>query len=174
MKTLLACLLLALAFTGAAFAASNDPATQPRKRILFFTKSSGFEHSTIRDPSKPGFKGGPGSEVAGLAFEVLRALGAKNNIDFVFSKDGSLFRPAYLAQFDAYFFFTTGDLTQVGKDGNPPMTAEGKTAFLQAIQDGKGFIGTHAATDTFHSAGAEDIAGSASWRMATMRTPTSR
>src|SRR5579871_5234021 len=95
MKTPLACLLLALAFTGAALAASNDPATQPRKRILFFTKSSGFEHSVIRDPLKPGFKGGPGSEVAGLAFDVLRALGAKNNIDFVFSKDGSLFRPAY-------------------------------------------------------------------------------
>ena len=159
MKTPLACLLLALTFTSAALAASDDAAAQPRKRILFFTKSSGFEHSVIRDPSKPGFKGGPGSEVAGLAFEVLRALGAKNNIDFVFSKDGSLFRPAYLAQFDAYFFFTTGDLTKVGNDGNPPMTPEGKEAFLQAIRDGKGFIGTHAATDTFHSGGAEEIKG---------------
>jgi type 1 glutamine amidotransferase len=162
MKTPLVCLLFALALPGSSYASADKPddaATMPRKRVLFFTKSSGFEHSVIRDPAKPGFKGGPGSEVPGLAFEVLRALGAKNNIDFVFSKDGSLFRPAYLAQFDAYFFFTTGDLTQVGNDGNPPMTPEGKAAVLQAIYDGKGFVGTQAATDTFHSSGGEEMKG---------------
>jgi hypothetical protein len=161
MKTPLVCLLLALVVPGTAFSSpekSDDPATLPRKRVLFFTKSSGFEHSTIRDPSLP-FKPAPGSEVPGLAFQVLKALGARNNIDFVFSKDGSLFKPAYLAQFDAFFFFTTGDLTEVGTDGNPAMTPEGKAAFLQAIFDGKGFIGTHAATDTFHSAGGKDTKG---------------
>ncbi len=31
------------------------------------------------------------------------------------------------------------------------MTAAGKAAFLDAIKNGKGFIGTHAATDTFHT-----------------------
>jgi hypothetical protein len=31
------------------------------------------------------------------------------------------------------------------------MSPEGKAAFLKAIHDGKGFIGTHSATDTFHS-----------------------
>jgi type 1 glutamine amidotransferase len=159
MKTPLVCLLLAVTFTASSVAAdtSDGAAVQTRKRILFFTKSSGFEHSVIRDPAKPGFKASPGSAVPGLAAEVLKALGEKNNIDFVVSKDGSLFRPAYLAQFDAYFFFTTGDLTQAGTDGNPPMTPEGKAAFLQAIQDGKGFIGTHAATDTFHSPGGEEM-----------------
>ncbi len=131
---------------------SDDPATLPTKKVLFFTKSSGYEHSVIRDPSKP-FKPGPGSEIPGLAFQVLKAIGAKDNIDFVFSKDGSLFNAAYLAQFDALFFYTTGDLTKVGTDGNPPMSPEGKAAFLQAIADGKGFIGTHSATDTFHSSG---------------------
>ncbi len=161
MKPQFVCLLLALAVPGAALCAAEkngDPGAQPRKRVLFFTKSSGFEHSTIRDPSLP-FKPSPGSEVPGLAFDVLRTLGAQDNIDFVFSKDGSLFKPAYLAQFDAYFFFTTGDLTTVGKDGNPPMTPEGKAAFLQAISEGKGFIGTHAATDTFHSPGGEEMTG---------------
>ena len=36
------------------------------------------------------------------------------------------------------------------------MTPEGKAAFLQAIADGKDFIGTHAATDTFHTKGSVD------------------
>jgi type 1 glutamine amidotransferase len=155
MKSRILSLVLALMVPGALLAApakSDDPSSLPRKRILFFTKSSGYEHSVIKDPSKP-FTGSPGSMVPGLAFQVLQALGEKDNIEFVFSKDGSLFKPAYLAQFDAFFFFTTGDLTQVGTDGNPPMTPEGKAAFLQAISDGKGFIGTHAAADTFHSPG---------------------
>ena len=136
----------------------DDPASMPRKRVLFFTKSSGYEHSVIADPTKH-FTPMPGIAVPGLAFQVLRDLGARNNIEFVFSKDGSLFSPAYLAQFDALFFYTTGDLTEVGTDGNPPMSAEGKAAFLQAIHDGKGFIGTHSATDTFHSPGGRDIKG---------------
>jgi hypothetical protein len=151
-------LLLALAVPCAMAAPaerSDAPAPLAAKRVLFFTKSSGYEHSVIRDPSRP-FKPSPGSEVPGLAFQVLKVIGARENIEFVFSKDGSLFNPAYLAQFDAYFFFTTGDLTQVGTDGNPPMSPEGKAALLQAIAGGKGFIGTHSATDTFHTAGSTD------------------
>lgn len=119
----------------------------PRKRILFFSKSSGFEHAVIADQN-----GRPA-----LVERVLAELGAKNNIEFTFSKDGSLFTPAYLAQFDAFFFYTTGDLTTAGTDRNPPMTAAGKAAFLQAVAQGKGFIGTHSATDTFYSPGSELI-----------------
>ena len=155
MKYRLLCLLLSIAVPSALLATpekSDDPSTFPTKKILFFSKSAGYEHSVIKDGSRP-FKPAPGSEVEGLAFQVLKTLGAKDNIEFVFSKDGSLFTPAYLAQFDAYFFHTTGDLTTVGTDGNPAMTPEGKAAFLQAIANGKGFIGTHCATDTFHSPG---------------------
>lgn len=148
-------LLLSLVVPGALLAADDGMNPAAAKRILFFTKSSGYEHSVIRDPSKP-FKPSPGSEVPGLAFQVLKRIGARQNIEFVFSKDGSLFNPAYLAQFDAFFFYTTGDLTKVGTDGNPAMSPQGKAAFLQAIADGKGFIGTHSATDTFHTAGAAD------------------
>ncbi|HEY5078755.1 MAG TPA: ThuA domain-containing protein, partial [Opitutaceae bacterium] len=158
MKSRLLGLLLVLAVPGALMSSpekSDDPSTLPTKKILFFSKSSGYEHSVIKDGSKP-FKPAPGSEIEGLAFQVLKAIGAKDNIEFVFSKDGSLFTPAYLAQFDAYFFHTTGDLTTVGTDGNPAMTPAGKAAFLQAVADGKGFIGTHCATDTFHSMGSAD------------------
>jgi len=38
-------------------------------------------------------------------------------------------------------------------DSNPPMTSEGKAALLQAVAAGKGFLGTHSATDSFHSFG---------------------
>jgi type 1 glutamine amidotransferase len=160
MKPHIACLALALLVPGSLVSAfgDGDAASLPTKRVLFFSKSSGYEHSVIKDPSKP-FTPGSGSAVAGLAFQVLRALGEKNNIEFVFSKDGSLFAPAYLAQFDAYFFVTTGDLTEVGTDGNPAMSPAGKDALLRAIADGKGFIGAHCATDTFHSPGGKEISG---------------
>jgi type 1 glutamine amidotransferase len=112
------------------------------KRILFFSKSSGFEHSVI----KRGKEGEPS-----FAEKILAELGPKHGIDFSFSKDGSLFTPEYLAKFDAFFFYTTGNLTEAGNDKNPPMTPEGKAAFLDAIKQGKAFIGTHSATDTFHT-----------------------
>jgi hypothetical protein len=37
------------------------------------------------------------------------------------------------------------------------MTAEGKRAFLEAVANGKGFIGVHCASDTFHSPGGADM-----------------
>ncbi len=112
-----------------------------KKKVLFFSKSSGFEHSAIkRKGTEPSF-----------AELVLTELGAKHGFEFTFSKDGSLFTREYLAQFDAFFFYTTGDLTTAGTDKNPPMTAEGKQAFLDAIKNGKGYVGTHSASDTFHS-----------------------
>jgi type 1 glutamine amidotransferase len=159
MKPQIVCLALALIMPASMVSAADSgssPASMAKKRILFFSKSSGFEHSVIKDPSKP-FKPGPGSEVPGLAFQVLRDLGEKDNIDFVFSKDGSLFAPAYLAQFDAFFFVTTGDLTEVGTDGNPAMSPDGKRALLEAVADGKGFIGAHCASDTFHSPGGKEM-----------------
>ena len=115
-----------------------NPASQ---KILFFTKSSGFEHSVIkRNAGNPSF-----------AEQVLAELGPKQGIGFTFSKDGSLFTPAYLAQFDAYLFYTSGDLLSVGPDGQPAMTPEGKQALLDAVAGGKGFVGVHSASDTFHT-----------------------
>jgi type 1 glutamine amidotransferase len=159
MKPQIVCLALALIMPASVVLAADAGDSQSptaKKRILFFSKSSGYEHSVIKDPSKP-FTPGPGSEIPGLAFQVLRDLGEKNNIDFVFSKDGSLFAPAYLAQFDAYFFVTTGDLTEVGTDGNPAMSPEGKRALIEAVANGKGFIGAHCASDTFHSPGGKEM-----------------
>lgn len=111
------------------------------KKVLFFTKCSNYEHSVVHEKDgEPGF-----------AARVLLELGPKHGIEVVRSKDGSLFTPKYLAQFDAFIFYTSGDLLAPGKDGNPPMTATGKQALLDAIRRGKGFVGVHSAADTFHT-----------------------
>src|SRR4029079_11292187 len=92
----------------------------PRAQVLFFTKSSGYEHAVIRwADDRPSF-----------CERILKQLGVDHRIDFTFSKDGSLFSPQYLAGFDAVFFFTSGDLTAVGTDGQPAMTAAGKQALI--------------------------------------------
>ena len=111
------------------------------KKILFFTKSSGFEHSVIS------WKNGQPSH----AEKILTELGAKNGWEFTFSKDGSKFGKEYLSQFDAVFFYTTGDLTTPGTDKQPPMSAAGKQALFDYVRGGKALIGSHSAADTFHT-----------------------
>lgn len=114
---------------------------RPKRRVLFFSKSSGFEHPMIKR------KG----DEPGAAEKLLTEWGLKHNFEVTCTKDGRVFTPENLAKFDAFFFYTTGDLTTPGTDKNPPMSQEGKAAFLQAIRRGKGFVGTHSATDTFHT-----------------------
>jgi type 1 glutamine amidotransferase len=58
-----------------------------------------------------------------------------------------------LDQYDGFLFFTQGDLTKSGLDKQPPVTEKGKQRLLDAVAAGKGFVGNHCASDTFHSAG---------------------
>jgi type 1 glutamine amidotransferase len=113
------------------------------KRVLFFTKSSGYQHSVIKQ------SGGEPSH----AEQVLRALSARRGWDLSHTKDGSVFTAETLARTDVFVFYTTGDLTTPGTDGTPPMTREAKARLLEAIRHGKGFVGIHSATDTFPSPG---------------------
>lgn len=145
LKTSLKSLLLPAAFLlSSATMFSSGPAVTgsgTAKKILFFTKSSGFEHPVISWA-----KGQPS-----FAEKVLLDLGKKNGWEFTFSKDGSKFSKEYLSQFDAVFFYTTGDLCSPGTDQQPPMTPAGKQALFDYVRSGKGFIGTHSASDTFHT-----------------------
>jgi uncharacterized protein len=111
-----------------------------KKRILFFTKSSGFEHSVIKRAG----------DVPSHAGKTLLELAGKNGWEVVETKDGGIFTPEKIAGFDCFFFYTTGVLTEPGTDKQPPMSSEGKAAFLEAIRKGKGFVGSHSAADTFH------------------------
>lgn len=118
-----------------------DTSSRKTKKVLFFTKSANYEHSVIKH------EGGKPS----LAETVLTEIGGRNGLEFTFSKDGSLFSPEYFAGFDLLFFYTTGDLGQPGTDGQPPVTLAGKQALLDAVAAGKGFMGCHSASDTYHT-----------------------
>lgn len=125
---------LALASAGSGFCA--EPL-----RVLYFTKSAGFEHSVVkRTNGEPSY-----SE------KVFSKLAETHPFVFTFSKDGSAFTPEYLAKFDVICFYTSGDLCSVGTDGNPAMTEQGKKALLDAIAGGKGFVGIHSCSDSFHT-----------------------
>jgi uncharacterized protein len=111
------------------------------KSVLLFTKSSGFEHAVIKtSPGKPS-----------IAEFAIRGFSAQNNFDLTASKDGRIFDSKEFHEFAAVVFFTTGDLTQSGTDGQPPMSPQGKQTLLDAVEHGLGFVGIHAAADTFHT-----------------------
>jgi len=112
-----------------------------KKSVLVFTKSSGFEHSVIKvADGKPS-----------IAEGVVRELGKKHGFEVTATKDGRIFDSKEFLGYTAMFFFTTGDLTTEGNDKNPPMSPQGKQKLLDAIHDGMGFVGSHAASDTFHT-----------------------
>ncbi|MCC7492337.1 MAG: ThuA domain-containing protein [Fimbriimonadaceae bacterium] len=138
-RTLLQVLSAAVA-TGTAGRGLAAPA---QRRLLFFTKSAGFEHSVVKR------QGGALS----WAEQHLTEFGQRQGWQVTCSKDGSLFTAAGLAAYDAFVFYTTGDLTKEGTDKQPPLPADGKQLLLDAVAAGKGFIGIHTATDTFHSKG---------------------
>ncbi|HEV3255996.1 MAG TPA: ThuA domain-containing protein [Gemmataceae bacterium] len=119
--------------------AAGDDA--PKRHILMYTRSQGFEHPVVKRENGK----------LSLAERIATKLGHKHNFDVTCTKDGAVFND--LSKYDAFWFETTGDLTQSGGDNEPPMTKEGKKALLKAIAAGKGFVGCHSASDTFHSAG---------------------
>ena len=119
---------------------------------MFFTKSSGFEHGPIKR-DKQGH--------LGLAERTLIEIGKEHGFEVVASKDGRLFEPDKIGEWDAFAFYTTGNLNTPGSDEAPPLSADGEKALYDAIRGGKGFISMHSATDSFghhppRNHGAED------------------
>jgi type 1 glutamine amidotransferase len=115
------------------------------KKILYFTKSAGFEHDVVkRQGDSPAF-----SE------RLMTSFAKKYGFEVHITKDGGIFDNDY-KNFDCFFFYTTGDLTSTDVkniDREPAMSAQGKENLLKAIADGKGFVGSHCASDTFHTKG---------------------
>lgn len=112
-----------------------------KKSVLVFTKSSGFEHDVVK------LKDGKPS----IVDEAITSLGLKHGFSVTASKDGTIFDSPDFHKYAAVVFFTTGDLTTAGTDKNPPMSLAGKQRLLDAIRGGTGFVGIHAASDTFHT-----------------------
>lgn len=129
------------AMTGAGLAMANRLLGTPQKSVLVFTKSSGWEHDVVkRVDGKPS-----------IVDDAVTELGNKHGFKVGVTKDGRIFETKELHNYAAVVFFTTGDLTTLGTDGKPPMSAKGKGMFLDAVQHGLGFVGVHAGSDTFHT-----------------------
>jgi uncharacterized protein len=121
------------------------------KKVLVVTTTTGFRHSSIPtaekvlaelaqqsgtfsieyarvEPSDPQFKGADGKEDKAKVNDAIKAVLAEK------------MSPAALKTYDAIIFAnTTGDLPLPDKE-----------AFLEWVKSGKGFVGMHSATDTFH------------------------
>lgn len=120
----------------------TSAADKPKRKLLMFTKSASFEHSVAKRQ---------GDELSHNE-RIVTQLGREHGFDVVCTKDGTVF-DSDLDQYDAFFFYTTGNLTQAGTDKQPPMTPKGKERLLAAVAGGKGFLASHCGSDTFHSAG---------------------
>jgi len=127
--------------TSAGLALSNRLMAASDKSVLVFTKSSGFEHTVVkRIDGKPS-----------IMDDTVTELGNKHGFKVGVTKDGRIFESKEFHSYAAMVFFTTGDLTTLGTDGKPPMSPKGKQALLDAVKNGMGFVGVHAASDTFHT-----------------------
>ena len=103
-------------------AAPATEATQPRLRVLAFTKTAAFRHDSIP-----------------AAVRAVRELGAANGIAVDATEDGAAFADARLARYDAVIFLlTTGDVL----DGAQ------QEAFERYVRGGGGYVGVHSAADT--------------------------
>ena len=126
---------------GTGFALLNGAFTANKKSVLVFTKSSGFEHQVVKNvDGKPS-----------ILESAVTALGAKHGFAVTATKDGTVFDSSDFHKYSAVLFFTTGDLTTIGTDRNPAMSPQGKKSLLDSIHGGLGFVGVHAASDTFHT-----------------------
>ncbi len=129
------------AIVGASLAMPPGLFAGKKKSVLVFTKSSGWEHDVVKTP------GGKPS----ILEQAVTALGKQHGFDVTATKDGRIFDSADFKKHASLLFFTTGVLTTAGTDSNPPMSPQGKQALLDAIAGGLGFVGVHAASDTFHT-----------------------
>ncbi|WP_382303986.1 ThuA domain-containing protein [Herbiconiux sp. UC225_62] len=104
---------------GPAFAPA---AAEPDFKVLVFSKTAGFRHGSIP---------------AGIA--AIQQLGEANDFAVDTTEDGASFTEENLAQYDVVVWMsTTGDV----------LNAEQQTAFEEYIENGGGYAGVHAASDT--------------------------
>ncbi len=96
--------------------------TQSQKKVLVYSKTAGFRHSSIE---------------AGV--EALQKLAQEQGWAVTATEDSSYFAEAMLKEYAAVIFLnTTGDI----------LNDEQQADFERYIQAGGGFVGVHAATDT--------------------------
>jgi cytochrome c len=119
--------VLALAAVAISLQSASARTQQPNAdfRVLVFTKTAGFRHSSIP-----------------AAVRALRELGAQNRFTVDATDDSRAFTDANLARYAVVAFaLTTGDVLDDLQ----------QAAFERYIRSGHGFVGVHSASDTEYS-----------------------
>jgi len=92
------------------------------KKILIFSKTAGYRHSSIQD-----------------GIDAIRDLCKKNGFNIYHTEEAGFITPKNLKQFDTVIFLnTTGDI----------FNDQQQIYFQRYIQKGGGWVGIHSATDT--------------------------
>lgn len=122
-----------------AFLAFSHTATA-QTRILFLSKSAGFEHSTIKEEDgKPSHTG-----------TILEELAARNGATLTTSKNASLLNAENLKNYDAVMMYTTANLMNPSMDGGDAIGENGVEELLDWVKAGGALVAYHSTTDTFH------------------------
>ncbi|WP_413451054.1 ThuA domain-containing protein [Georgenia phoenicis] len=115
-------LVLPLTVSGASAGTEPPPPEDAEFSALVFTKTAGFRHGSIEE---------------GVA--AIQQLGEENNFSVDHTEDAADFTEENLADYDVVVWLsTTGDV----------LNDEQQAAFEQYIQNGGGYAGIHAASDT--------------------------
>jgi len=107
--------------------AASQAASSATRRVLYVTATYGFRHE--------------GSINASI--EVMQDLARQSGVfEVVHTEDVSLINGDNLRNYDAVYFFTSGEL---------PLSDQQKADLLDFVRQGKGFGGSHSATDTLYT-----------------------
>jgi hypothetical protein len=115
-----------LAVIAAGLLIAGSSAQAAAKRVLYLTATYGFRHDSI--------------ETSVAVFQQIAQ--ETGTLEIVHSEDISLITADKLRDFDAVYFFTSGEL---------PLSDQQKTDLLAFVRQGKGFGGSHSATDTLYT-----------------------
>jgi hypothetical protein len=94
-------------------------------KLLYMTLTKGFHHQSVE-----------------MSKQVVKEIGEKAGaFETTVTEDVGAFSKENLKNYDAVMFNTTGEL---------PFTDEEKTALVDFLRSGHGFVGVHSATDTLY------------------------
>ncbi len=122
-----------LAMAGSALLSERAASQQP-KQLLFLTHAGYYKHTSLGPAEEAVTSWGPRA-----GFEVTTVQGYLQDAE---SLDLSFISAEYLAQFDGIMMMTNGNL---------PLTDSQKSALVDFVRDGGGFIGVHCAALTLYT-----------------------
>jgi type 1 glutamine amidotransferase len=125
-------------FEKVAAALPEKPIVAPKSKhkILIYSKTAGFRHSSIP-----------------VGVKAISMMGDKTGVYSAYAtEDPSIFEPEKLKTFDAvYMLNTTGDCLKPKSDDAAKKEEIYKKSLEDFVLSGKGLIGCHSATDTYHN-----------------------